>query len=228
MITIIHGDDNAASRKSFMDKRANTSVPVLDGEKLTLVDIKQQGSSGGLFEKAQALFVEDFLANSKPGKSFDEIVGYLKENSKDVDIYFWEKKELTKKQISAFGTGVIVETFKIPQRTFGFLDSLTPNNGKRNVELFHSALEASSEELLFFMLIRQFRLLLGVSSNSTIDEVKRLASWQKGKLASQAKQFTPNQLKKIYKSLYDIDLGQKTGGLTMPLTQTIDTFLLDI
>lgn len=227
MITIIHGDDTSASRKFFMDKKGKFAAPII-GEKLTILDIKQQGASGGLFEKPEALFVEGFITNSKPGKNLDEIASYLKKNSKEIDIYFWERKELTKKQISQFGTAIIIETFKIPQRTFGFLDSLRQGNGKRNVELFHDALAGSSEELLFFMLIRQFRLLLAVSSQSNIDEAKRLAPWQKSKLASQAKSFSAEQLKKVYKNLNDIDLAQKTGGLTMPLRQTIDIFLLDI
>ncbi len=227
MITIIHGDDTSASRNFFIDKKDKSSAPVID-EKLTLLDIKQQGSSGGLFEKPEALFVEGFITNSKPGKNLDEIAFYLKKNSKEIDIYFWERKELTKKQLSQFGPAVTVETFKIPKNTFGFLDGLRPESGKRNIEFFHDALSGSSEELLFFMLIRQFRLLLAVSSDSSIDEVKRLAPWQKSKLASQAKSFSGEQLIKIYKKLNDIDLAQKTGGLTMPLRETIDIFLLDI
>lgn len=227
MITIVHGDDTAGSRKFFMDKRGKSDLPVFDGEKLTLIDIKQNVGAG-LFEKPEAIFVEGFISNSKPGKNLDEISKYLKENSKNIEIYFWEKKELTKRQLAQFGSNVAIETFKIPKNTFAFLDGLKPGNGKRNVELFQSALNGSSEELLFFMLIRQFRLLLAVSSGAPIDEAKRLAPWQKSKLLSQARQFTPDQLKKIYKKLYEIDLAQKTGGLTMPLRQTVDFFLLDI
>ncbi|MEX2007853.1 MAG: hypothetical protein WD992_03710 [Candidatus Levyibacteriota bacterium] len=227
MITIIHGDDTGSSRKFFMDKKGKSALPVIKGEDLALLDIKQK-IGAGLFEKPEAIFVEGFIVNSKPGKRLDEVSEYLKKHSKDIDIYFWERKELSKKQLSQFGTAVTVETFKIPKNTFGFLDGLRPGNGRRNVELFHSALAGSSDELLFFMLVRQFRLLLAVSSNSPIGEVKRLAPWQKSKLLSQVRLFTPEQLRKIYKNLYEIDLGQKTGSLTMPLTQTIDFFLLDL
>ncbi len=228
MIYIIHGDDISASRKFFIDKKKSLTLPVMDGEKLTLLDIKQQGATGGLFEKAEPLFVEGFLTNAKPGKNLDEISKYLKANSKTVDVYFWERKELTKKQCSILGAGVVIETFKIPKNTFGFLDSIAPGNGKRNVELFHSAIAGSSDELLFFMLIRQFRLLLAVSTGSTIDETKRLAPWQKSKLLSQAKNFSKEKLVEIYKKLCKIDLAQKTGGLTMPLRQTVDFFLLEL
>lgn len=235
MITIIHGDNTATSRKFFIDKKGTSALPILGGEKLTLIDIKQQAATGGLFERAEPIFVEGFISNSKSGKNLDEISDYFKKHSKNIDVYFWEKKELTKKQTSLFGVNVIVETFKIPKNTFGFLDSIRPENGKRNVELFHEALTGSSEELLFFMLIRQFRLLLVLQSEiplrgttDQIDEVKRLAPWQKSKFTSQAKLFSSEKLTKIYKKLNDIDLAQKTGGLTMPLKQTIDIFLLDI
>lgn len=227
MIYIIHGDDTASSRKFFMDKKSPSS-PVLEGESLTLLDIKQRAGTGGLFEKPQAVFVEEFILNAKLGKNLDEISHYLKSHSKNLDIYFWERKELTKKQVSVFGSNVKVETFKIPSKTFYFVDSLRPGNGKRNIELFHQVLENSNAELLFFMLVRQFRLLLAVSSSAPIDEVKRLAPWQKSKLVNQAKLFTSDYLKNIYKKLDEIDLAMKTGGLTMSLTQTIDFFLLSI
>lgn len=227
MITIIHGDDIASSRKFFMDKKGKSVLPVIKGEDLILLDIKQK-IGAGLFEKTEPIFVEGFLGSSKPGKRLDEISEYLRKSSKDIDIYFWEKKELTKKQALQFGASAAVVTFKIPKNTFGFLDGIRPGNGKRNIELFHSALTGSSDDLLFFMLVRQFRLLLAVSAGAQIDEVKRLAPWQKSKLASQAKQFTSDQLRATYKRLYEIDLGQKTGGLPMPLTQTIDFLLLGL
>ncbi len=228
MITIIHGDDNAKSRKFFIDKKGKSSIPVMNGEKISLVDIKQLNSTGGLFEKPEPIFIENLISSSKAGKRLDEISDYLKINSKELEIYLWERKELTKKQTGIFGASVILETFKIPKNTFGFLDSLTPGNGKRNIELFHNALLGSSDELLFFMLVRQFRLLLAVSSNSDIDEMKRLVLWQKTKLLSQAKLFSKDKLLKIYNELYKIDYAQKTGGLLLPLSETIDFFLLGL
>lgn len=226
MITIISGDDINLSRKFFLEKKGNSTQPTLNGETVTLLDIKQIGTTGGLFEKSEPIFIEGLISNSRPSKRLDEIADYFK-NTKDVDAYLWESKELAKKQTSAFGNPIL-ETFKIPQNTFGFLDGIKPNSGKRNVELFHSALDASNEDLLFFMIIRQFRLLLAVSSNSQIDEAKRLAPWQKSKLLSQAKLYSQDSLLKIYEKLFQMDLDQKTGGLTMPLKESIDFFLLGL
>jgi hypothetical protein len=230
MLTIIHGDDIAASRKYFFEQKKDAKIPVFDGGKLSLLEVKQYVQSGGLFGKENGLFIENFIIEIKPGKTFDEIVDYLKTASKETDIYLWERKELTKKQLSEFGNA-IAKLFKIPQTTFAFLDSIKPGSGQKNVMLFQNTLKTSEPEAIMFMLIRQFRLLLALSdanSKEQIDEVKRLATWQIGKLQSQAKSFSQESLINIYKKLYEIDLAQKTGGLTMPLTAAIDFFLLDI
>lgn len=230
MLTIIHGDDIAASRKYFFDQKKDSKIPVFDGEKVNLLEIKQYVESGGLFGKENGLFIENFIVETKPGKTFDEIVSYFKTASKNTDIYLWERKELTKKQLSEFGNAV-AKIFKIPQTTFAFLDSIRPQNGQRNIVLFQNTLKTSEPEAILFMLIRQFRLLLALSdfnSREQIDEIKRLAPWQVSKLQNQARLFPQDLLMETYKKLYEIDLAQKTGGLTMPLSSAIDFFLLDL
>ena len=84
--------------------------------------------------------------------------------------------------------------------------------------------------MVFFMLIRQFRLLLALREKSTvhIDEVKRLAPWQMGKLQKQALLFSPEKLVFLYSQLADIDANHKIGKLSLPLDSTIDIFLLEI
>jgi DNA polymerase III delta subunit len=99
------------------------------------------------------------------------------------------------------------------------------------LKLFHNALESKiKEEIILFMLQRQIRLLLSLldSGEKSIDEVERLAPWQIGKLQSQSRLFTVSDLKRIYKRLYEIELGQKTGSLPLSLSQSIDFLLLDI
>ena len=81
------------------------------------------------------------------------------------------------------------------------------------------------------MLQRQFRLLLAVSeenSKDSIDEITRLAPWQKSKLEKQARLFQVDKLLSIYKKLYQIDLAQKTGNLPFSLTASIDFLLADL
>ena len=70
--------------------------------------------------------------------------------------------------------------------------------------------------------------MIGLSEKADIEEVKRLAPWQKSKLMNQASMFEMKKLKEIYKKLYKIDKAQKTGATNLSLTQNIDIFLLEI
>ena len=64
--------------------------------------------------------------------------------------------------------------------------------------------------------------------NNQIEELKRMAPWQKTKLLSQSRQFSVKQLLIFHARLADIDVKSKTGGLAMPLSETIDFLLLSI
>ncbi|MDP3988330.1 MAG: hypothetical protein Q8P80_04275 [Candidatus Levybacteria bacterium] len=228
MITIIHGDDNAASRKYFIDEKNNTKdAHFLDGEKTGLTELVQVFEGGMLFSQEKNIFIESFFA--KKALELKEILKLIEENSKNSNIYFWEGKELAKKELSFFKNPVI-KLFKYPQSIFLFLDSIKPDNVNNLVPLFHKTLENMEVEIVFFMMIRQFRLLLALSDSQgeRIDELKRLAPWQMEKLKRQSKLFSADKLKTIYKKLGEIDLGQKTGGLNLTLEQTIDMLLVNL
>lgn len=238
MITIIHGDDMATSRKYLQKQKENIKEFVVLEAEATLSDFAQNIEGSALFNNTKAIFIEDFL--SKGGKidiSVKEIIEFVNKHEKDVKLFFWERKEISKKILSLFKNAV-VKTFKIPQAIFLFLDSLKPDIGAKAVDLFHQALQASEPEILLFMLVRQFRLLIvfrseiplrGTPENGNqIDEVKRLASWQESKFKRQASYFSKEQLKTIYKKLYEIDIAQKTGNSPLSLIQSIDFLLIDI
>lgn len=119
----------------------------------------------------------------------------------------------------------------VPKTIFLFLDSLLPGNYKNTIRLFHKALQNTEIELIFYMLQRQFRLLLAASdkkAKETIDEVLRLAPWQKGKLEKQSKLFSIDKLLGLHRRLYEIELAQKSGSLPYSQAHAIDFFLLGI
>jgi len=118
------------------------------------------------------------------------------------------------------------------------------------ISLFHQTIETTEIEMVFFMLIRQIRLLLALSqtrhsgeeerrlqnpdsgrarmTENEIDELKKMAPWQKSKLEKQASLFPQEQLIVFYQKLFTIEVGQKTGTLTAPLVSTIDFLLLEV
>lgn len=227
MITIIHGDDIVSSRKYLIEEKQKhkDSLSILE-EDINITNLTQIFEGERLFFDSKVLFIEDFF--TKAGKSKD-IVNYVKKSSKNVSIYFWEGSILTKSSLSLF-QDPLVKTFKIPQNLFIFLDGLKPKNSQALIRLFHGCLANSEVELVFYMIIRQFRLILALKepSQEQIDEVKRLAPWQKSKLQRQASLFSSQELLTIYKKLFEIDLSVKTGALPFPLTAAVDFFLVDI
>ncbi|MDO8659656.1 MAG: hypothetical protein Q7K54_03580, partial [Candidatus Parcubacteria bacterium] len=244
MITIIHGDDIASSRRYFVEqKNRDKDSIVFDGEKLMLSDVLQVLDGGLLFSEAKQIYIEGFFSKKKPGKEFDDIVSRI-QSFKDAQIYFWEGKTLTKKYTSLFKNSEI-KVFNIPKDIFTFLENIYPGN-KKSLILFHNSLKTNEVELIFFMIIRQFRLLLAVSKchlfepepqsrrpelvsgSSSIDEIKRLAPWQISKLQRQSHFFSCQRLKDFYKKLYEIDLAQKTGTLPLSLIQSIDLLLVSL
>lgn len=233
MITIIHGDDISSSRNYFLDLKSKQKNPVsFDGGTITITDLVQNIQGSGLFADTKSIFIEELLTKrKKKDVETKEILDFIVKNSKDANFLLWESKEILKRDLSEFKDAV-TKFFKLPKNIFLFLDNLKPDNSRSIINLFHQALESGiKEELILFMLQRQFRILLAFSdetSAESIDEANRLAPWQMGKLENQAKLFSELSLKQIYKKLYEIEIAQKTGASSLSLVQSIDFFLLDI
>ncbi len=231
MITIIHGDDIVSSRKYLLEEKKTADSPIaLEGERLTLSDLVPIIEGNQLFSKGKNIFVEKFLSGKKANSNeLKNIASYLQKNNKLANIFLWEAKELTHGMLTLFKDAQ-VKLFKLPKHLFAFIDAIYPQNKHRLFSLFHSALKETEAELIFFMMIRQFRLLIALSDTNSdaIEEVKRLAPWQRNNLQKQLKYFSNEALLSIYKKLFDIDLAQKTGSSPLSLIQAIDFFLLSL
>ena len=72
MITIIHGNDTASSRKYYIDQKTADAFS-FEGEKVSLTDLVQILEGGGLFSDSKKIFIDDFLSKRKQGKeTFDK------------------------------------------------------------------------------------------------------------------------------------------------------------
>jgi DNA polymerase III delta subunit len=232
MITIIHGDNITESRNYFLELKQKEKGGIsFDSKNLTLTDLVQNIEGSGLFSDTKTVFIEDFLTKlKKTDNTSKEILNYIVKASKGNNFILWESKEILKNDLFLFKNARI-QMFKLPKNIFLFLDNLRPNNSRNLLKLFHNAIDSGiKEEIILFMLQRQVRLLLSLldPGEKSIDEIERLAPWQSGKLQSQSRLFAVQDLKKIYKKLYEIELGQKTGALPLSLSQSIDFLLLDI
>lgn len=232
MITVIHGDDVVSTRNFLLELEKKSDQPIkFLGSNLNLTDLVEAIEGDNLlFEQdKKQIFIEDFFSK-KQSTELTGIISYLEKHAKNADIKIWEGKELSKKQLNSF-KNALIKSFALPKSLFLFLDELKPQNSKKLIFLFHKTLETTEGELIFYMIIRQFRLLLAISKSKTkgnIDEVARLAPWQKSKLEKQASLFSTANLKNIYKKISDIEIGQKTGASALSLPQAIDFLLLDV
>lgn len=230
MLTLIHGSDIVSSRKFFFEEKEKVDgAEFLKGSLVNLTDLHQLLEGGGLFETGRALFIEQFLSEKKKSAERDAIISYLTKQAKNNTIFLWEAKELERAALSQFKEASI-KSFKLSSTLFSLLDSLKPKNGTQLIQLFHKSLEANDAEMIFFMLIRQFRILLALSDNNgeTITEVSRLAPWQKSKFERQVNLFGKSSLRQLYSKLFQIELAQKTGALSSSLISSIDFFLAGI
>lgn len=226
MITIIHGDDIAASRNHFLElKKQKKGEVSFTADQINMTDLAQVFEGGGLFNETKYVFIEELMTKKKKSKELDAILSYLNRQAKNHEIYLWEKKTISPTTLKSLTTPT-VKTFKLPQELFRFLDSIKPSNSQETLMLFHNTLKTTEAEMVFFMLIRQLRLLLAVRENARIEEVQRLAPWQKSKLLTQAKSFPKNELVNTYIALHEIDKEIKTGRHDAPLTTSIDFLLL--
>lgn len=228
MVTLIHGEDTAASRNYYQSIKAQIKDSVtFDGAQVTLTDLVQVIDGGGLFSEGKHIFLEDFFTKKKSEKSIADILIFL-DKSTDSSVYFWEGKEIGKKQYAA-SKKMESKVFKFPQTLFAFLDSIG-QSPKSTIQKFHDALQYTPAELIFFMMVRQFRLLLAIetTSDKAIDEAKRLAPWQIAKLKKQYAFFPIHHLQTAYQNLFAIDYALKTGQSSVNHIQAIDFFLAEI
>ena len=229
MIQIIHGDDILSSRKFFLDKRQQaTNVHTLDGVTVTLTDLMQAFSGSSLFGSNENFFIEDLLSKRKSSKEVDELIDFL-QTQQDTFIVLWESKLISPKQLKTLEKASVQE-FKIPVVVFSFLDNLRPNNTTQLIRLYHEILIHQDAQYVLTMLLRQVRILLALSdpSEQTISEVAKLAPWQKGKLHKQAQLFSLKHLRTLHEKLFALEYGQKTGTLSLPVSEAIDFFLTSI
>ncbi len=229
MVILLHGDDTAHSRKVYGElKKTHPDAITFDGDAVTLTDLTQELAGGGLFAEEKHVFLEQLLTKKKSASEKEAFIELLNNTGNDSTIVLWESKEIDKKTVALF-SHVQDRVHKLPQTLFALMDALYPNNTSQLLDLYHRTVEVTEEELIFFMLVRQVRLLLSFSESQTsIDEAKRIAPWQKGKVQKQSSLFSKQQLILLHQKLFEIEKGMKTGSLSLSLRSTIDIFLTEV
>jgi DNA polymerase-3 subunit delta len=116
---------------------------------------------------------------------------------------------------------------------FDMVEAVTRGNARQGMRLLHQMLEKEDAQVIFGMIVRQFRMLIQakviLDEHGGVDEVMqalKTADFVARKLVDQAHRFSLEGLQGIYRKLLDIDLESKNS--TTPWEVALDTFVIEI
>jgi DNA polymerase III delta subunit len=123
-------------------------------------------------------------------------------------IVIYNEGEINKNFLKNLPEGTKIEEFKLPKLIWNFLENIRPANGEKIIRDFHRIIENEPPELVFSLIAKQFHDLyrVKISPNS-----RNFPLWKIGKLKSQAKYFSLEELKALIAKLAEIDIEVKTG-----------------
>ncbi len=225
MRILLHGENIVASRNTLVEmleeaRDKGLEVVILEGKKVTLEKIRSALETGSLLGEDRLLVIENFLSLVK-SKEKAKVIEYLASGKFDNDLVLWEDKEV---RVSSIPPKTKAQLFKISPVIFRFLESLRPDNKKETLTLLAEAKKQGEPEMIYHMLVRQFRSLLSVvEGNKTV-----LPEWQYRKLTNQARFFSKTQLIDLYGQLLEIDFAQKTSKDPFSLSSRLDLFMASL
>lgn len=230
MITLLHGDNIQASRNALVElkeKYKGKEIRELNGRDVDETKLIQSLQSSSLFGGDTLVVIENLFTalGGRKSKRLDGVLAMLKDSGQKVDVIVWEGKEVGKTVITGLGASVKPQLFAIPTIIFKFLDGLRPNDTKGLLSLFSQAVALDAPELLHAMLVRRIRDLIMLADHVTPPGMQ---PWQIGRLTSQAKSFTIEQLVSLYKKLLDIEVGIKSGMSPFTMKESLEIWLTEV
>lgn len=228
MLTILHGEQTVKSRQELAQLKSQFARGeiVQFSASVDLTTLTQALESQSLFGGNRLVIVENLLSERRK-KKHDDVLTYLQQQRFTTPLILWEDKSLSASQLAGFKNAT-VKQFKPEAALFAFLDSLKPGYQLTFFPLLQKTRQTEPIELIFFMIVRQVRLLLALKSKAKIPEVMRLAPWQKNKLENQAHAFSYTQLRSLHRGLYTAEYSQKTGQSLFTLNQALDIVLTEL
>lgn len=230
MIHLYHGEHTVASRielAALKEKYKQLEVVVFEGKTVTTADLIQATQSTSLFGADRLVIVENLFSRRLAKKPLElkEFAGFLATLNLKTNIVFWEEKELGKRVLDLFPPKSDRALFRPDRALFTFVEALRSGQTKQLLGLFRQSLEKDVPEVLFALLVRQFRLLIMAKDNVVLSD---LAPWQVRKFTIQATYFTMPDLLRIYKHLLEIDVKIKSGNTPFSLTDELKILVAKI
>lgn len=229
MLYLIHGDQVEAARNKLVElKKEFTAKEIreLSGKNLDPALFTQALESSSLFGGDILVVIEGFISSSKKReKMFAATLTQIIEASTTADIILYEDKEVDKTTLTKLGSNIKIFFYKTPVVIFQLLDSLRPGSAKTTLGYLAQVVASEPVEIVFVMLIKRVRQLIQLKDGVTPDG---LQSWQAGRLTTQARNFTIEQLIAMHAQLLTTDIAIKTGSSPFTLTQLVEQLIINL
>jgi hypothetical protein len=229
MLTLIHGDNQVASRQQLLTlveraKQAGRTVTTLIADKLERSTLETALLSTSLFGEEKTIVIEGIFSLPKSKKK-DELIELI--TAADIEIILWEKKSLGKLDQKKLPNTCEVFEYKVTVKLWTFLDQLQPKTSRQQqlLELLHESIAHESAEFVLLMLARQIRLLIQAKENAPN---LKLAPFMLTKLRKQAQAFSLPELLNLHQQLYRIDQHQKQSTNLLSLEAQLDLLLINL
>ncbi len=228
MITLIHGEDTVSSRKILdteKEKSKENEIQYFEGNNLDLETLLTCDQSQSLFQNNKTIIIENLLTGSMSSQK-EKVLSYLNSNQLVGNVIIWEKNEITKSNIKKLLPKALDILCQPPMMLFRFLDTMF-DNPATSLILFHNVISQREAELVYSMLVRQFRYLI-IARDMGAAGLSEMQRWQADKFVRQSSHFDKEKLIALYRQLLSIDYNIKSGQTPYSMTELLDIFLLNL
>lgn len=226
MITIFCGEDPSASRKQYIDYRNNFKekgyeIVAIKDNNLEELE-KEMSFSSTLFSTQRLYAIENVLSKKTQREA---LIKMIKEAEKTLqttpEVVIWEESTDERTIKRAFPNAKIIAT-KLSSSLWKLLDNLQPGNLQSTIKTLREIQDTNDIHLVHFMMMRRLKELLIVANGG---QPAKLASWQVGKLKSQARAWKPTMLESCFKKLMEIEMQTKNGTMVYELNKALEITL---
>ncbi|MFA9288647.1 MAG: hypothetical protein ACEQSA_02095 [Weeksellaceae bacterium] len=224
MLTIICGEDSAASRNHLNELRKSYHQKGFHIQQVALpevIELHKNGAGVMSLFAAQSVYIVENLSKLYKGRTKTAAKTAVEELAKDKNIILidWEEEksayELTslKKLASSF------QEYKLSATIFQLQETCYPGNLNVFLQTLRTLTTIQDEGFVFAMLWKHIRKLILVSEGIL---PAGTAPWQKGKLQAQARSWQDKRLVDFYEGLTRIDIRLKTSASVFSQADSIE------
>jgi DNA polymerase III delta subunit len=205
MIYLLHGGDQVSSRKKLEKIRSGydrSNIEVFNAKDIDYPVFALQFSTISMFDNKRLIVVEGKIDPSQLD------LGKIASSQNDVDLLIWIDSQLRSNdslvtQVTKYAGTVELYEEKPDIVIFPFLDAVAKRNRIAAMKEYSSLLESDQDPIyIHTMLVWQFRMLLAP---------EKASGFVKKKVAEFSRNFSFDELRKIYYLLLQIEIQLKTG-----------------